>query len=252
LKIVRFKAGGKTRYGVLSGHLILEYEGTPYGRFKKGRKKHSMKDVKLLTPVTPTKIIAVGFNYWDRAVDANTPIPAEPIIFLKPLTSLRGPEDPVVYPPISHHVDYEAELAIVIKKKAKEIPPENARDVVLGYTCLNDVSARDLQRKDGQWTRGKSFDSFCPVGPCIATDIDPNNVEIELLLNGERKQHSNTKNFIFPVEEVVAFCSQAMTLLPGDVITTGTPSGIGPMQPGDTVEVKIEGIGTLRNTIVKQ
>jgi len=207
--------------------------------------------VVLLAPVVPSKIVAVGLNYRDHAQEVNHPIPEEPILFIKPTSALIGPDDPIVYPPLSQRVDYEAELGVVIKKRCRNVPPERAREYVLGYTCVNDVTARDLQRKDGQWTRGKSFDTFCPVGPCIATDIDPNAADIETYLNGERRQASNTKHFIFPVEDVVARISQVMTLLPGDLIATGTPSGIGPMQAGDKVEVRIEGIGSLRNSVVR-
>jgi 2-keto-4-pentenoate hydratase/2-oxohepta-3-ene-1,7-dioic acid hydratase in catechol pathway len=250
MKIVRFKAGGKTRYGTLEGTHVVEYSGTPFGTFKRGRKKFPVKQVVLLAPVVPSKIVAVGLNYRDHAQEVNHPIPDEPILFLKPPTALIGPDDPIVYPPLSERVDYEAELGIVMKKRCRNVTPERAREYVLGYTCVNDVTARDLQRKDGQWTRAKSFDTFCPVGPSIATDIDPNAVDIEAYLNGERKQASNTKHFIFPVEDVVARISQVLTLLPGDLIATGTPSGIGPMQPGDKIEVRIEGIGSLRNSVV--
>jgi len=251
MKIVRFKASGKTRYGVLEGTRVVEYSGTPFGTFKRGRKKFPLKQVVLLAPVVPSKIVAVGLNYRDHAQEVNAPIPEEPILFLKPPTALIGPDDPIVYPSISGRVDYEAELGIVIKKRCRNVPPERAREYVLGYTCLNDVTARDLQRKDGHSTRAKAFDTFCPVGPCIATDIDPNSVDIEAYLNGERKQASSTKHFIFPVEDVVARISQVMTLLPGDLIATGTPSGIGPMQPGDKIEVRIEGIGSLKNSVVR-
>ena len=251
MKIVRFKASGKTRYGVLEGARVVEYSGTPFGTFRRGRKKFPLKQVVLLAPVVPSKIVAVGLNYRDHAQELNAPIPEEPILFLKPPTALIGPNDPIVYPALSERVDYEAELGIVIKKRCRHVPPERAREYVLGYTCVNDVTARDLQRKDGQWTRAKSFDTFCPVGPCIATDIDPNGVDVEAYLNEERKQASNTKHFIFPLEDVVARISQVMTLLPGDLIATGTPSGIGPMQPGDRVEVRIEGIGRLKNSAVR-
>jgi 2-keto-4-pentenoate hydratase/2-oxohepta-3-ene-1,7-dioic acid hydratase in catechol pathway len=251
MKIVRFKAAGKTRYGVLEGTHVVEYSGTPFGAFKRGRKKFLVKQVVLLAPVTPSKIVAVGRNYRDHVQEVNAPIPEEPILFLKPPTSLIGPDDPIVYPPLSQRVDYEAELGVVIKKRCRNVTPERAREYILGYTCVNDVTARDLQRKDGQWTRGKSFDTFCPVGPCIATEIDPNAVDVEAYLNGERRQASNTKHFIFPLEEVVARTSQVMTLLPGDLIATGTPSGIGPMQPGDKIEIRIEGIGSLKNPVVR-
>lgn len=250
MKIVRFKAGGKTRYGALEGPRVVEYSGTPFGAFKRGRRKFALKQVVLLAPVVPSKIVAVGLNYRDHAQEVNLPVPEEPILFLKPPTAVVGPDDPIVYPSGSERVDYEAELGIVIKKRCRHTPPERAREYVLGYTCVNDVTARDLQRKDGQWTRAKSFDTFCPVGPCIATDIDPNAVGVEAYLNEERVQASNTKQFIFPAEEVVARVSRVMTLLPGDLIATGTPSGIGPMRPGDRIEVRIEGIGSLRNQVV--
>ena len=251
MRIVRFRAAGKTRYGVLEGNRIVEYAGTPYGSFKKGRKKYPLRQTVLLSPVVPSKIVAVGLNYRDHAEEMNLPVPLEPVIFLKPLSSLCGPDDPIVFPPQAGRVDYEAELAIVIKKRCRNVLAERALEHTLGYTCLNDVTARDLQARDGQWTRAKGFDSFCPVGPCIATDIDPNGVDIESYLNGEKRQSSNTKHFIFPVEDVVARISAVMTLLPGDLIATGTPAGIGPMQPGDKVEVRIEGIGSLKNPVIK-
>ncbi len=251
MKIVRFRAAGKTRYGVLEGTHILEYAGTPYGTFKKARKKYALSQAVLLAPVAPTKIVAVGLNYRDHAEEMSLPVPTEPRLFLKPLSALCGPDDPIVFPPQAQRVDYEGELAIVMKKRCRSVPPERARDYVLGYTCLNDVTARDLQARDGQPTRAKAFDSFCPVGPCIATDIDPNGVDIETWVNGECRQASNTKSFIFPVEDLVARVSAIMTLLPGDLISTGTPAGIGPMQPGDKVEVRIEGIGGLKNPVIK-
>jgi 2-keto-4-pentenoate hydratase/2-oxohepta-3-ene-1,7-dioic acid hydratase in catechol pathway len=251
MKIVRFRAAGKTRYGVLEGTHIVEYAGTPYGTFKKARKRYALRQAVLLAPVVPSKIVAVGLNYRDHAEEMSLPVPAEPRIFFKPLSALCGPDDPIVFPPQSRRVDYEGELAVVIKKRCRSVPVERAREYVLGYTCLNDVTARDLQERDRQPTRAKAFDSFCPVGPCIATDIDPNGVDIETWVNGERRQASNTKNFIFPVEDIVARVSAVMTLLPGDVIATGTPAGIGPMEPGDKVEVRIEGIGALKNPVIR-
>jgi 2-keto-4-pentenoate hydratase/2-oxohepta-3-ene-1,7-dioic acid hydratase in catechol pathway len=251
MKIVRFRAGGKTRYGILEGNHIVEYAGTPYGTFKKARKRYPLRQTVLLAPVVPSKIVAVGLNYRDHAEEMHLDIPAEPVLFLKPVSALCGPDDPIVHPPQAERVDYEAELAIVMKKRCRHVPPERAREHVLGYTCLNDVTARDLQARDGQWARAKGFDSFCPVGPCIATDIDPNGVDIESRLNGERRQASNTKNLIFPVEDLVARVSAVMTLLPGDLIATGTPAGIGPMKPGDKIEVRIEGIGSLKNPVIR-
>ena len=251
MKIVRFKAAGKTRYGVLEGTHILEYAGTPFGTFRRGRTRYLVRQAVLLAPLLPGKIVGIGLNYRDHAEEMGLPVPTEPFIFLKPPSALIGPGDPIVYPPQSTRVEYEAELAIVIKKRNRHVPPERAREHVLGYTCLNDVSARDIQIRDGQLTLGKGFDSFCPLGPCIATDIDPGALDIESFLNGERKQASNTRNFLFPVEELVARVSAVMTLLPGDVIATGTPAGVGPMQPGDKVEVRIQGIGSLMNPVIK-
>lgn len=197
----------------------------------------------------PTKIVCVGLNYISHTKEMNEPLPEEPILFLKPTTALIGPEDNIVYPEMSSRVDYEAELAIIIKDKIKNIKEADVMKHIDGFTCLNDITARDLQKKDGQWTRAKGFDTFCAVGPSIVRDINPNNVKIQSFLNGELKQDSNTSNFIFNVEQLVSFISKVMTLMPGDIIATGTPSGIGPMEKGDTIEIKIEGIGTLRNYV---
>jgi 2-keto-4-pentenoate hydratase/2-oxohepta-3-ene-1,7-dioic acid hydratase in catechol pathway len=179
-------------------------------------------------------------------------LPKEPLLFLKPSTSVIGPGEALVYPKMSKQVDYEAELAVVIRKVAKAVPEERAAEYILGYTCFNDVTARDLQSKDKQWTRAKGFDSFAPIGPWIVTDIDPHHLEVSSYLNGERRQHSNTKNLIFGPHRLVSFISYVMTLLPGDVIATGTPSGIGPMAIGDKIDVVIQGIGTLSNTVVAE
>jgi 2-keto-4-pentenoate hydratase/2-oxohepta-3-ene-1,7-dioic acid hydratase in catechol pathway len=179
------------------------------------------------------------------------PIPEEPALFFKPLTALCGPGDPIVYPAQSSRVDYEGELAVVIRKRCRHVPVERAREYVLGYTCLNDVTARDIQKRDGHPSRAKAFDTFCPAGPCIVTAIDPNAVEIETWVNGERRQVGSTKTLIFPVEDLVARISAVMTLLPGDLISTGTPAGVGPLVPGDRVEVRIEGIGSLKNPVIK-
>jgi 2-keto-4-pentenoate hydratase/2-oxohepta-3-ene-1,7-dioic acid hydratase in catechol pathway len=201
--------------------------------------------------VLPSKIVGLGLNYRDHAKEMGLRIPDEPRIFLKPPTALAGPDDPIVYPPQSLRVDHEAELAIVMKRRCRNVPPERARQYVLGYTCLNDVTARDLQQRDGLPSRAKAFDTFCPIGPCVATDIDPNAVAIEAYVNGEIRQSSNTRELIFPVEEIVARVSAVMTLLPGDLIATGTPPGVGPLRPGDRVQVRIEGIGSLCNLVVK-
>jgi len=197
----------------------------------------------------PTKIICVGLNYHCHAKELGMNTPRHPIIFLKPLTALISPEENIIYPNMSKRVDYEAELAVIIKNKIKDIEEKNVIENIEGFTCLNDVTARDLQKKDGQWTRAKSFDTFCPIGPRIVKDIDPNNLKIQSFLNGELKQDSNTSDLIFKPKELVSFISKIMTLMPGDIISTGTPKGIGPMQKGDKIEIKIEGIGILRNYV---
>lgn len=251
MRIVRFRVGDKIRYGALEGNRVAEYSGTPFSAFRRGRRRYAASQVVLLAPVLPSKIVAVGLNYRDHAHELGLSVPDEPIIFLKPVSALVGPDDPIVYPPQSRRVDYEAELAIVMKRRCRSVPATRAREYVLGYTCLNDVTARDLQARDRQPVRAKAFDTFCPLGPCIATDIDPNAVTIETYVNGERRQCSTTKELIFPVEDLVARISEIMTLLPGDVIASGTPAGVGPLQPGDRVEVRIEGIGSLVNPVVK-
>jgi 2-keto-4-pentenoate hydratase/2-oxohepta-3-ene-1,7-dioic acid hydratase in catechol pathway len=251
MRIVRFRVGDKIRYGALEGNRVVEYSGTPFSAFRRGRRRYAASQVVLLAPVLPSKIVAVGLNYRDHAHELGLGVPDEPIIFLKPVSALVGPDDPIVYPPQSRRVDYEAELAIVMKRRCRSVPATRAREYVLGYTCLNDVTARDLQARDRQPVRAKAFDTFCPLGPCIATDIDPNAVTIETYVNGERRQCSTTKELIFPVEDLVARVSEIMTLLPGDVIASGTPAGVGPLQPGDRVEVRIEGIGSLVNPVVK-
>ncbi len=197
----------------------------------------------------PSKIVAVGINYRDHATEMKHDLPEEPMIFIKPSTSAIGPEDKIIMPSMSKRVDYEAELALVIGKQAKNVEPEEALQYVLGATCLNDVTARDLQKKDGQWTRAKGFDTFAPIGPFIVTGVDYNNIDIELVLNGETKQKSNTAYFIANAQKIVSYISKIMTLNPGDVIATGTPSGVGPLSKGDVVEVRLQGIGTLRNHV---
>jgi len=202
-----------------------------------------------IAPSAPSKIIAVGLNYIDHANELKMELPKEPLIFIKPATSIIGHLDKIIYPESVKRLDYEAELAIVIKRICKDVPEKTAGDYILGYTCLNDVTARDLQKRDGQWTRAKSFDTFCPVGPHIATDIDPGDLKIDLYLNKKIKQSSSTKNLIFKPHHLVSFISKVCTLMPGDLIATGTPHGVGSMDVGDEVEVRIEGIGRLINKV---
>lgn len=250
-KYLRFSIDGKhPKYGLVENDVIIEIDGDIFARFKITGKKHSIKNVKILAPCLPSKVVAVGLNYMDHAKELGMKIPDEPVLFMKPSTSVIGPDDNIIYPKMSRRVDYEAELAVVIKDKTKNIEPEEAYTHIFGYTCLNDVTARDLQKKDGQWTRAKSFDTFCPIGPYIVTDINPDNLKIALFLNGQLKQSSSTSKLIFNVQKLVSFISEVMTLFPGDIIATGTPSGIGPLKRGDKVEVVIEKVGRLRNVVI--
>jgi 2-keto-4-pentenoate hydratase/2-oxohepta-3-ene-1,7-dioic acid hydratase in catechol pathway len=200
----------------------------------------------------PSKIIAIGLNYYDHARELKMPVPDHPIMFIKPTSAVIKNGQSIVYPRQSKNVHYEGELAIVIGKKARNISKASAVKHIKGYTCANDVTARDIQNIDGQWTRAKSFDTFCPLGPRIVKDIDPMNLNIQTRVNSKAMQNSNTKNMIFDVYELVSFVSSVMTLLPGDVIITGTPPGVGPLSDGDTVEVEIEGIGTLKNNVISE
>ena len=197
----------------------------------------------------PTKIVAIGLNYFDHAKEFNLEVPDYPLLFMKPPTAVIGDGETIIYPPQTKELHYEGELGIMIGKKARNVSVEDAKDYIAGYTCANDVTARDLQRLDGQWTRSKSFDTFCPLGPRIVRDVDPTNLAITTRVNGMVKQQSNTKQMIFNAFALVSFISAIMTLLPGDVISTGTPPGVGPLEVGDVVEVEIEGIGILRNTV---
>jgi len=249
MKLVRFQVQGRTACGILHGEEVRELEGDFFGPLKTRSTGYARTGVKFLAPCSPSKIIAVGLNYRDHARELELPVPETPVIFLKPPTSIIGPGDIIRYPGTSSQVDYEAELGIVIKDRVKDIRPEEARSHILGYTCANDVTARDLQKKDGQWTRAKSFDTFCPVGPWIETDLEPDDLLVESYLNGVRRQSSRTSQFIFRVDHLVSFISQIMTLSPGDLVITGTPAGIGPMEPGDEIEVRIEGIGSLTNVV---
>lgn len=252
MKIYRFKHGDKTPYGVLKEAMLHSLKGSVFGDFSVEEGGVPIGDVMLLPPSEPTKIVAVGSNYRDHASEMGKPVPEEPVIFLKPPSAVIGPNDIIIYPRMSKRVDYEGELALVIKKEARSVgDDEDIRDYILGYTCFNDVTARDLQLKDGRFTRAKSFDTFAAFGPCVTTDLDPSHLTVKTFLNGKLKQSSSTKNLIFPIPFLVRFISRVMTLYPGDIITTGTPAGVGPMSPGDRVDVQIEGIGTLSNTVMR-
>ena len=249
MKLGRYFYKNKIFFGIVKEDKILEIEN-PFNLTSYTGREYKLKEVKILFPILPSKIIAVGLNYRDHAKELGMKIPDEPIIFLKPPTAVIGPEEYIILPPESKEINYEGELAIVIGKIIYR--PKNFKEIesaILGYTCFNDVTARDLQRKDGQWTRSKSFNTFAPIGPFIETELDPSNLKIETKVNGKIKQSSSTKEFIFDVFYLVKFISNIMTLYPGDIIATGTPPGVGELKEGDIVEVSIENVGVLKNFV---
>jgi 2-keto-4-pentenoate hydratase/2-oxohepta-3-ene-1,7-dioic acid hydratase in catechol pathway len=253
MKIVRFKTGHDIAYGLAEAAGVTVYKGSPFVAWEATETMVPWEVVQLLSPVIPTKVVAVGRNYAEHADEMGAEVPEEPIIFLKPATAVIGPDVPVVYPPDSHNVQHEAELAVVVGRVARNVPAEDAGQFIFGYTAANDVTARDLQRKDGQWTRGKGFDTFCPLGPVIETELDPlERLAVICRVNGEVRQAGFTSDMVFGVAELFEFISRVMTLLPGDVILTGTPSGISSVEPGDLMEVEIDGIGTLANQVVRR
>jgi 2-keto-4-pentenoate hydratase/2-oxohepta-3-ene-1,7-dioic acid hydratase in catechol pathway len=245
----RCRHGDEVAWGRVIGKEVELLDAAPWdGPSVVGRAVRG--EVTLLAPCIPSKIICLGVNYRAHATEFGHELPAAPLIFLKPPSAVIGPDDAIIYPPQwTRQVDYEAELAVVIGQRARHVAEETALDHVFGYTCLNDVTARDLQRADGQWTRGKSFDTFCPIGPVIVCGLDPGALRVASYVNGEVRQDASTADLIFGVPAIVAFVSHVMTLEPGDVIATGTPSGVGPLVPGDVVEIEVEGIGRLRNHV---
>lgn len=250
MKIIRFSHESEEGYGIIAGNTVKVLCGTPFPDPVVTELCLNLEEVTILAPCEPSKIIAMGLNYHSHAREMDLKIPNSPLTFLKPPTSVIGHEARIIYPSSSARVDYEGELAVVIKKPAWSVSQEKAYDYVLGYSCFNDVTARDLQQQDSQWTRAKGFDTFAALGPWIETDLEPGNLVIETWLNNQIKQQGNTSDLIYSIPEIIHFISNVMTLMPGDVIATGTPAGIGPMKPGDCVEVKIQGIGTLRNYVV--
>jgi 2-keto-4-pentenoate hydratase/2-oxohepta-3-ene-1,7-dioic acid hydratase in catechol pathway len=250
VKIYRFVHAGSAAIGVADGDRIVRYSGSDAMTVGEPLKDSiALTDAQLLAPVTPSKIVAVGRNYAEHAKELGNEAPSEPIIFLKPPTAVLPPDGTIVRPPQSQRVDFEGELAIIIGKTARNIARGDWRGVVLGFTCANDVTARDLQKKDIQFTRGKSFDTFCPLGPCIDTDVDPAALSLRTRVNGEMRQDGNTRDMVFDCGAIIEFITAVMTLQAGDVILTGTPAGVGPLVSGDRVEVEIEGIGILANRV---
>ena len=252
MKIVRFKPNGedRARTGLWEDAAVYEVSGDIFGPYDKTGRSYPEDEVSILPPSRPSKVICVGLNYKDHAEESNADLPEEPLLFMKPPSAIIGPGEGIIPAANSSRVDFEAELAIVMGRQAKNAAKEQALDYVLGYTCLNDVSARDFQMKDGQWTRAKGFDTFCPLGPAISTGLDPSDLAVQGILNGEVKQDSRTSFLIFNVPHLIEYISAVMTLEPGDVIATGTPAGVGPLNSGDTIEIRIENVGSLVNPVV--
>ena len=253
MRIARYQHEGAVRYGVVEGLEVHELPGHPFlapgEAVRTTGEVHDLDQVRLLAPVLPSKVIGIGKNYADHAREMGGEPPADPLIFLKPTTTVIGPDEAIVLPPESAEVHYEAELAVVMGRMCRRVTADQALSMVLGYTCANDVSARDFQRSDGQWTRAKGFDTFCPLGPWIETDLDPASVTVECEVNGVTVQSGTTADLIHPVADLIVAVSAVMTLLPGDVILTGTPAGVGPISAGDEVAVTVGGLGTLVNPV---
>lgn len=251
MKIVRFRWQGGVYWGILEGESIFALEGDIYGKFDRGKEMCQLREVKLLAPAEPKNGVACGRNYLDHIREMGWPVPEEPNLFFKPVNTVIGPEDDIIFPSPSKDLRYEAELCLVIKKLAKNVPEEKARDYVLGYTCGNDVTAIDLFEKDKILARAKGFDTAGPLGPCLVTDIDPHNLAIKGRVNGETRQDSHTSLMIFSVPRLISVITAFMTLYPGDVVWTGTPKGgASPIKVGDVIEVEVEGIGVLKNKLV--
>jgi 2-keto-4-pentenoate hydratase/2-oxohepta-3-ene-1,7-dioic acid hydratase in catechol pathway len=262
MKFVRFSVDKDTaptvrdgapgvRWGLLEEDRYRQITGDPLGQWISSDRVYRAAEVRLLPPCAPSKVVCVGRNYVEHAKELNNPLPAEPLLFLKPPSALIASGDTILYPPESQRVDFEGELGVVIGKRCSRVEADAALEYVFGYTCVNDVTARDLQKKDVQFTRGKGFDTFCAVGPCLVPrgELDAAAVGVRTWLDGELKQDGNTRDLIFPLGVIISYISRIMTLEPGDLIATGTPAGVGPMQPGSTVEVEVEGIGRLRNMV---
>ncbi len=273
MRIARFAHGSEVGYGIVEdvqpdgagagavpdpdGLVVAEVLGHPFGigdeSVRLTGSRYPLADVRLLAPVLPSKVVAIGRNYADHVREMGNEPPAEPVIFLKPSTAVIGPRDPIAYPvQLSDRVDFEGELAVVIGRLCREVPAARVPEVIFGYTCANDVTARDLQARDGQWARAKGFDTFCPLGPWIQTDLDPADLELTTVVNGEIRQNARTSQLLHDVTALVAYVSAVMTLLPGDVLLTGTPAGVGPLKEGDEVSVTIENIGTLTNGVINR
>jgi 2-keto-4-pentenoate hydratase/2-oxohepta-3-ene-1,7-dioic acid hydratase in catechol pathway len=249
MRLVRFRFGDRIATGVVEGDAVRALAGTFFENPVPSGEEIPLDDVRLLAPILPSKVVCLGKNYAAHAAEFGGEVPEEPLVFLKPSTSVSGPGDPIPLPRISNRVDYEGELAVVIGRIARNVRAEETFRYILGYTCGNDVTLRDLQKKDDQWARAKGFDGSCPLGPWVETELDPIDVHLETRVNGEVRQSASTSDMVFGVATIIEFVTEFMTLLPGDVIMTGTPEGVGKLEPGDKVEVVLDGIGVLMNPV---
>jgi 2-keto-4-pentenoate hydratase/2-oxohepta-3-ene-1,7-dioic acid hydratase in catechol pathway len=252
MRLVRFRFGDRIATGVVEGDAVRALAGTFFENPVPSGEEIPLDDVRLLAPILPSKVVCLGKNYAAHAAEFGGEVPEEPLVFLKPSTSVSGPGDAIPLLPISHRVDYEGELAVVIGRIARNVRAEETFRYILGYTCGNDVTLRDLQKKDDQWARAKGFDGSCPLGPWVETELDPIDVHLETRVNGEVRQSASTSDMVFGVATIIEFVTEFMTLLPGDVIMTGTPEGVGKLEPDDKVEVEVDGIGVLMNTAIGQ
>jgi 2-keto-4-pentenoate hydratase/2-oxohepta-3-ene-1,7-dioic acid hydratase in catechol pathway len=253
MRLLRFRFGERIATGAMDAgsDVVRVLQGTFFEDPLPTGEEIPLDDVRLLAPVLPSKLVCVGKNYAAHAAEFDQSVPEEPLLFLKPSTAVIGPGEPIQLLPISKRVDYEGELAVVIGRIARNIRAEDAYRVILGYTCANDVTLRDLQRMDDQWARAKGFDGSCPLGPWIETDVDPNDVHLETRLNGDVRQNGQTADMVYGVATLIEYITSFMTLLPGDALLTGTPEGVGKLSPGDVVEIEVDGVGTLRNEVAR-
>lgn len=259
MRIARFSIDGNVAFGVVEGDAstaggpVLDIiKGHPFAEFERSGQKIPLSKVRLLPPVLPNKVVAIGRNYAEHAAELGNEVPDAPVAFFKPSTAVIGPGDPIAYPSFSSEVHHEAELAVVIGRMCREVPRERVKDVILGYTCANDITARDVQEREKQWARAKGFDTSCPLGPWVETELDPSDLGIMCTVNGQQRQLGRTSDMVRSIEDLIVHITEAMTLLPGDVVLTGTPAGVGPLNVGDEVAVTIEGIGTLTNKVIKR
>jgi 2-keto-4-pentenoate hydratase/2-oxohepta-3-ene-1,7-dioic acid hydratase in catechol pathway len=254
VRVVRYFTEQGPRWGAVEGDLVRDLRGDPFGEWELGLEIGDLEDISLLAPVVPTKILCAGLNYAAHAAEDDSSAPDEPLLFFKPPSAVIGPDDPIVLPPLSEWVEHEAELALVIGRRCRDVRVEDAWQHVLGVTCANDVTARDLQQRDGQWTRAKGFDTFCPVGPWLVTGLteaEASDLAVTCRVNGSVRQSGRTCEMVFAPRVLIAYAAAVMTLEPGDVILTGTPAGVGPLEAGDVVEVAVEGVGVLRNPVTE-